>query len=1049
MPRNNEIKSILVIGSGPIIIGQAAEFDYSGTQAVVTLKELGYRVILLNSNPATVMTDHDIADAVYIEPMTLSFLQKIISKENPDAILPTMGGQTALNLVKQLAETSFFKNRHITLLGCNLETIEKAEDRKKFKELMEELGEPVPPSAIVESIKEGLLFAKTESYPLIIRPAYTLGGTGGGIAYDEKEFLSILKLGLESSPIHQCLVEKSIYGYKELEYEVIRDSSDNTIIVCNMENIDPVGVHTGDSIVVAPSLTLSDSDHQMLRNSAIKIIRALDIQGGCNIQFALSPHSNQYYIIEVNPRVSRSSALASKATGYPIAKIAAQIAVGLTLNEIINPVTQSTYAGFEPSLDYIVVKIPRFAFDKFPQASRTLGTQMKATGEVMAIGRSFNEAFLKAVRSLELKIFHPLLSDSKNITPEMISTPHDERIFYLFEALRQNENLNELQKLTHITPYFLKQFQKVVEMEKNLALSKLTEKNYREAKQMGFSDKAIAFFSESDKVFSFSPSYKIVDTCAGEFVSPTPYFYSSFEQVKANDLDNQSFENNIVVLGSGPIRIGQGIEFDYSAVHCVKAIRKMGLKAVTINNNPETISTDYSLSDRLYFEPLDEESVLHILKRENPMGVIVQFGGQTAINLADFIHKNGFTLLGTGIEGIELAEDRKLFDEFLQSLDIKRPQGILISSKKELLPHILKMEFPVMIRPSFVLGGRAMEIIYNENELGDYIQDAIDVTPDRPLLIDRYLDGKEIEVDALCDGKHVFIPGIMEHIERAGIHSGDSMAVYPTQNLSTDQIEHIYQTTKKIALKMNIIGVVNIQFVYTDDLFVIEVNPRASRTLPFLSKVTGINIAQVATQICLGKKLADLGFTSKFAPLSSLVHIKAPVFSFAKLTDVDTALGPEMKSTGEVMGSAPTYQKAIYKALKGSGYAMPESGSALITLSDSTKEEALPLVKKLWQMGFRIYATQGSQQFLQEHGINVQRVNKIKEGSPHIVDLVRKTDIQIVINTMSKGKNVHSDGFKLRRACAEMGVISLTQIDTAKALIDALESYSFQVEALS
>lgn len=1053
MPKREDIKKILVIGSGPIIIGQAAEFDYSGTQAVQSLKEEGYEVVLINSNPATIMTDKEIADQVYLEPLSLEFLQKIIAKENPDAILPTLGGQTGLNLAAQLAETDFFKSQNIELLGCNLETIKKAEDRDLFKNLMQEIEEPIPPSAIVQTQQEALEFAKEIGYPLIIRPAYTLGGTGGGMAANESDLLEIVASGLRASPITQCLVEKSIAGFKELEYEVVRDAKGNTIIICNMENIDPVGVHTGDSIVVAPSLTLTDREHQMLRSSAIKIIEALDIKGGCNIQFALSPTDERYYIIEVNPRVSRSSALASKATGYPIAKISAKIAVGLSLDEIKNPVTLKTYACFEPSLDYVVVKIPRWPFDKFQKANRTLSTQMKATGEVMSMGRSFEEAFLKAVRSLEIGKDH-LWTQKRNIDPQSLARPHDERIFELAQALREGVSIDQIYQITMIDPYFLRGFQNIIQWEKKIQEGELNEDLLRKSKALGFTDKTIAKLSQTStesiralrEKYHLFPTYKLVDTCAGEFEAQTPYYYSSYDQ---EDEMTYSERKKVIVIGSGPIRIGQGVEFDYAGVHAIQAIRELGYEAIMINNNPETVSTDFSISDRLYFEPLYAEDVIHILEKEKPEGVIVQFGGQTAINLAQAIHDAGFKLLGTDLESLDRAEDREKFEELLTSLDIARPMGTIAYSKEEALQKAKSLGFPVMVRPSYVLGGRAMEIVYNDDELQTYMSEAVEVNPGQPVLIDRYMIGTEVEVDALCDAQEVLIPGIMEHIEKAGVHSGDSIAVYPSQNLAIELKQRLVNITHKIATSLGIKGVLNIQFViYKGEAFVLEVNPRASRTLPFLSKVTNIPMAKVATQIILGASLKQLGFAPGLAPEPQLIHIKAPVFSFAKLTDVDTALGPEMKSTGEVMGSDYLYAKALYKALIASGYNIPSSGSALLTLSDNTKEEALPIIKRLSNLGFNFLATEGTAHFLRNHQISVKLVNKISQGSPHIIDIVQENNVQIVINTMSKGKNVESDGFALRRATVEKGIIGLTSLDTAKALVEAIEIHSFCIYQL-
>ena len=931
--KRTDIKTILVIGSGPIIIGQAAEFDYAGTQACLSLKEEGYRVILINSNPATIMTDVEIADKVYIEPISLEFVSHIIRKERPDALLPTLGGQTGLNMAVELQKSGILDECKVEILGTKLSAINRAEDRDLFRELMRELNEPVPESEIVNTLQGAIDFANTIGYPVIIRPAFTLGGTGGGIASNEKELKEITELGLKHSPVNQCLIEKSIAGYKEIEYEVIRDSNDNAIVVCNMENIDPVGIHTGDSIVVAPAQTMTDRENQMLRNASLKIIRALGIEGGCNVQLALDPHSFNYYVIEVNPRVSRSSALASKATGYPIAKVAAKIAIGLTLDEIINPVTNKTYACFEPSIDYIVTKFPRFPFDKFETADRRLSTQMKATGEIMAIGRTFEESFQKAIRSLELGIQHLGLKTkqtevlTEEIIEQKIKVCDDERIFIIGEALRRGFDWEKIAEWSQIDKFFIWKLKKIVDFEQNLTqLPNLTDLEkiniIKEAKKYGFSDVNIAHFwgKTAKKVFLFRkannimPVYKMVDTCAAEFESETPYFYSSYEEENESIVTNKE---KIIVLGSGPIRIGQGVEFDYATVHSVWAIKDMGYEAIIINNNPETVSTDFSISDKLYFEPLTEEDVMNIIELEKPKGVIVQFGGQTAINLAEKLVPYGVKILGTSLEDLDRSENRDKFEKTLQILDIPQPKGKTSTSKDEAIKIAQEIGYPVLVRPSYVLGGRAMEIVYNETELSHYMENAVEASPEHPVLIDRYITGKEVEIDAICDGETVIIPGIMEHIERAGIHSGDSIAVYPPQNLNQNQINTLVDYTQRLAKELNIIGLMNIQYVLSSEgeVFVIEVNPRSSRTVPFLSKITEIPMAQLATKVILGKKLKDLGYQNGLVPNKEGVFVKVPVFSFSKLTKVDISLGPEMKSTGEVMGKDNTLEKALYKGL--------------------------------------------------------------------------------------------------------------------------------------
>ncbi|HXH30529.1 MAG TPA: carbamoyl-phosphate synthase large subunit [Bacteriovoracaceae bacterium] len=1060
MAANPEIKKVLVIGSGPIVIGQAAEFDYSGTQAVKSLIEEGIEVVLVNSNPATIMTDKETAHKVYIEPLTVEFLLKILHKEKPDGILPTLGGQTALNLAVKLEEEGHLSRLGIKLLGCRVDTIQKAEDRKLFKELMQEIGEPVPQSRIVTTLEEAQEFANTIGFPLIIRPAYTLGGTGGGIAKDDSELKSFTLSGLSASPIHQCLVERSIAGFKEVEYEVIRDRNDNCIIVCNMENIDPVGVHTGDSIVVAPSQTLSDKEYHLLRSSALKIIRSLKIEGGCNVQYALDPHSFTYYVIEVNPRVSRSSALASKATGYPIAKIAAKISIGLTLDEIINPVTKKTYACFEPALDYVVCKIPRFPFDKFVTANRRLGTQMKATGEIMSLGRSLEEALLKAVRSLEVGFHHLELPEFKEKSlPEIITKikrQDDERLFAISEALRKGASIEEINEITKIDCFFLRKIQNIIDMEGRIRTTGREPDTILAAKKLGFSDKYIsrALGCSEDEFFEWRlkqkirPVYKMVDTCAGEFESHTPYYYSTYE---TEDEVLESSKQKVIVLGSGPIRIGQGIEFDYATVHAIDAIRSMGYEAIVINNNPETVSTDFNISDRLYFEPLTLEDVYHVVEREKPIGVIVQFGGQTAINLAEPLARRGVKILGTSTDNIDRAEDRRRFEELLRGLKIAQPLGCTVTSMSEAVEKSAHLGFPVIVRPSYVLGGRAMEIVYSKEELEDYMKRAVRVNPQHPVLIDRYMIGREMEVDAICDGETVFIPGIMEHIEKAGVHSGDSIAVYPPQSVSQEILNALSETTLSITRALNIIGLINLQFViYHGEVFVLEVNPRSSRTIPFLSKVTGIPMAKIATRAILGESLLKQGyFHGTLPPPKDQIAVKAPVFSFAKLSDVEIALGPEMKSTGEVMGRDKVFEKALQKAFIAAGVVIPDSGTILATINDLDKDEALRLFKRFYLLGFDFIATEGTARMLRENSIPVRTVDRIGVSDNDIIKEIKSGKLALVINTISKGKNVESDGFKMRRVAVERGLLCLTSLDTAEALLRTIERNTFTMEALS
>jgi carbamoyl-phosphate synthase large subunit len=1059
MPKRNDIKKILVLGSGPIIIGQAAEFDYAGTQACLSLKEEGYEVVLINSNPATIMTDKEIADHVYIEPITYEFVSRVLRKERPDAILATLGGQTGLNMAKELADSGILTELRIELLGTKLDAIEQAEDRELFKRLMEDIGEPVPVSAIVHTVYEAMEFAKQIGFPLIVRPAFTLGGTGGGMCENAEVLEEVVANGLKLSPVTQCLIEMSIAGYKEIEYEVMRDRADNAIVVCNMENFDPVGIHTGDSIVFAPSQTLTDVEYQLLRDASLKIIRALKIEGGCNVQLALDPDSYKYYIIEVNPRVSRSSALASKATGYPIAKIAAKIAVGLTLDEIRNPVTLTTYAQFEPALDYVVAKIPRWPFDKFEKGDRRLGTQMKATGEVMAIGRNIEESLLKAVRSLELGTQHIGLKNIQHVDDGFLTNKlvkaQDDRLFYLVEALRRGYDLEEIHSLTKIDRYFLDKLLHIVELEKSAQAHAFDEKVLRKLKTYGFSDSAIAdlWEKEADDVEKFRkdhnilPVYKMVDTCAGEFASSTPYFYATYEE------ETESFKSgksSIVVLGSGPIRIGQGIEFDYATVHCVKAIRKAGYEAIIVNSNPETVSTDFSIADKLYFEPLTIEDVMHILDLEKPLGVIVQFGGQTAINLAAPLTKKGIKILGTTVEDLDRAEDRKAFEKALRELNIPQPLGAAATNEAEAIEIATRIGYPVLCRPSYVIGGRAMEIIEDESILKQYIQNAVQASSEHPVLIDRYLQGKECEVDAICDGKTVLIPGIMEHIEGSGVHSGDSMAVYPPQTLSQKNIDTIVDYTHRLAIGLKCIGMMNVQFIiHQDEVVVIEVNPRSSRTVPFLSKVTDIPMAQIATRVILGEKLNDMGYVDGLAPLSNRVHVKAPVFSFAKLRKVDTNLGPEMKSTGEVMGSDNTLDKALYKAFAASGYKLLDHGTVLFTIEDAKKNEAMKLAKRFIEIGYALMATPGTASYFRQNGLNVIEVAKIHADSDlNILELLRKNKISLVVNILSHDRSVSSDGFLIRREAVEHGIPQVTSIDTAKAIVQVLESRSFATQSL-
>ncbi|MCD5406988.1 MAG: carbamoyl-phosphate synthase large subunit [Desulfotomaculum sp.] len=1043
MPRYKDIKKVLVIGSGPIIIGQAAEFDYAGTQACKALREEGLSVVLVNSNPATIMTDADTADAVYIEPLTAASIERIIELERPDGLLPTLGGQTGLNMAVELSELGILAKYKVKLLGTSLDTIKRAEDREMFKDTMLAIDEPVPESAIISSIAAALDFVATIGYPVIIRPAYTLGGTGGGIAVDESQLKTILHRGLKMSRIGQALVERSVAGWKEIEYEVIRDGADNCITICNMENIDPIGIHTGDSIVVAPSQTLADKEYQMLRSAAIKIIRTLGVAGGCNIQYALDPHSFQYYVIEVNPRVSRSSALASKATGYPIAKIAAKIALGLTLDEMINPITGKTSACYEPALDYIVTKIPRWPFDKFGAGDRVLGTQMKATGEVMAIDRCFEGSLMKALRSLETGVDSLQLKGS-NSWSEMeleskLRLADDERIFAVAEAFRRYWTLREVYQLTKIDYWFLEKIKSMIVLEGELyaAGSGPPPALMRRAKAWGFPDSYIARLIGLNplevralcKQLEIAPSYKTVDTCAAEFEAATPYYYSCYDRT---DEVVVSAKKSVLVLGSGPIRIGQGIEFDYCTVHSIRGLQQQGIEAIIINNNPETVSTDFDTADKLYFEPLTLEDVLNVIDKENPLGVIVQFGGQTAVNLANDLAALGIKILGTPVAGINAAEDRQKFEKLLRDLAIPQTEGSTATTVEQAVVIAAALGYPVLVRPSYVLGGRAMEIVHNTAQLEKYMEQAVQVSPDRPVLVDKYILGKEIEVDAIGDGQDFFIPGIMEHIERAGVHSGDSIAVYPPQSLGVAETAKIVEYTLRIGKALKICGLFNIQYVVgAAGVFVLEVNPRASRTVPILSKVTGVPMVQVATKAMLGNSLQQQGYSAGLGPLPPYITVKAPVFSFEKLGLVETSLGPEMKSTGEVMGVANSFAAAFYKAITACGLSLPRQGTVLFSIADRDKQEAVSIARQYTSLGFEITATVNTAKVLQAAGLKATMLDEA-------VLAVRAGEIQLAINTPTKGKIPTRNGFKLRRTAAEYQVPCLTSLDTAGALAVAL-----------
>lgn len=1049
MPKNKNIKKVLVIGSGPIIIGQAAEFDYAGTQACRELKEEGIEVVLVNSNPATIMTDKNMADKIYIEPLTVETVKKIINIEKPDSILPNLGGQTGLNLAMELAESGFLKEKHIRLLGTDVNGIRNAEDRQCFKDMMETINEPCIASKVVHTVEDAVSFTKEIGLPVIIRPAYTLGGTGGGIAYSMEELEEIAGSGIRMSRVNEILVEKCISGWKEIEYEVMRDSKGNCITICNMENIDPVGIHTGDSIVVAPSQTLADKEYQMLRTSAIKIISALKIEGGCNVQFALNPNSFEYAVIEVNPRVSRSSALASKATGYPIAKVASKIALGYTLDEIKNEVTGKTYACFEPVLDYVVVKIPKWPFKKFLTANRVLGTQMKATGEVMAIAPNLEAGLMKAIRSLEENVDYLSLDYLKELTKEeleeKLKNVDNERIFVIAEAIRKEISVEKIHEITKIDRFFIGIVYKLIKMERELELNQMTPKMLEKAKKLGFIDKVIAKISgkteEEIKLLreknNIVANFKMVDTCSAEFEAKTPYYYSSYDD--DNETKN-SDKKKVMVLGSGPIRIGQGIEFDYCSVHGVWALKKQGYETIIVNNNPETVSTDFDIADRLYFEPLTPEDVENIVNVEKPYGAIVQFGGQTAIKLTKSLSDMGVKILGTQEVDMDRAEDRKEFDEALNNCGILRPKGSTIYTVEEAKKVANNLEYPVLVRPSYVLGGQGMAIAYDDKEITEYVNEINQIEQEHPILVDKYILGREVEVDAICDGDDVLIPGIMEHLERAGVHSGDSISVYPTQNVSKEHENKIIEYTTKIAKELNIIGILNIQFIISDGkVYIIEVNPRSSRTVPYISKVTNLPMIDIATNVILGKKLKDLGYGTGLYKKSDYICVKMPVFSFEKIKNADTSLGPEMKSTGEVLGVAKKFENAVLKAFIASGANVSTSGSILITVRDKDKKEMLPLAQKFQKLGFSIYATSGTAKFLKEHNVKSTIVEKIWEGKDSIINLIESGKINFVINTPTKGKVANRDGFKIRRMAVECKIPCFTSLDTVNALYQAIE----------
>ena len=1051
MPRNKDIKKVLVIGSGPIVIGQAAEFDYAGTQACRSLKEEGVEVCLVNSNPATIMTDKQIADQVYIEPLTLPVLEKIILKEKPDSILPTLGGQAGLNLGMELAESGFLEEHGVKLIGTTAETIFKAEDRQAFKDTMEKIGEPCAASQVVNTVEDGIKFTNTIGYPVVLRPAFTLGGSGGGIAHNEQELVDILSNGLRLSRVGEVLVERCIAGWKEVEYEVMRDANGNCITVCNMENIDPVGVHTGDSIVVAPSQTLGDKEYQMLRSSALNIINELKITGGCNVQYALNPDSFEYCVIEVNPRVSRSSALASKATGYPIAKVTAKIALGYTLDEIKNAITQKTYASFEPMLDYCVVKIPRLPFDKFLTAKRTLSTQMKATGEVMSICDNFEGALMKAIRSLEQHVDSLMSYDFTGLSDEELEAQlhvvDDRRIWVIAEALRRGVSYDHIYEITKIDRWFIDKLAILVEMEQRLKSEELTVDLLQEAKRIEFPDNVIAELTgkteEEIKQMRYAngivAAYKMVDTCAAEFAAETPYYYSVYGS--ENEAAETTPQKKVLVLGSGPIRIGQGIEFDFCSVHCTWAFAKEGWETVIINNNPETVSTDFDIADKLYFEPLTAEDVESIVNIEKPDGAVVQFGGQTAIKLTEALMKMGVPILGTKAEDVDAAEDRELFDEILEKTHIPRAAGGTVFTAEEAKEVANRLGYPVLVRPSYVLGGQGMKIAFNDEEIEEFIGIINRIAQDHPILVDKYLQGKEIEVDAVCDGTDILIPGIMEHIERTGVHSGDSISVYPAPTISDKVKDTIVEYTKRLAQALHVVGLINIQFIaMNEEVYVIEVNPRSSRTVPYISKVTGIPIVDLATKVIIGNTIRGLGYEPGLAPVADYIAIKMPVFSFEKLRGAEISLGPEMKSTGECLGIAKTFNEALYKAFLGAGVQLPKYKQMIMTVKDADKPEAVGVAKRFEALGYKIYATRSTAKYLQEHGVNALRVNKISQESPNVMDLILGHKIDLVIDTPSQGVEHSRDGFLIRRTAIETGVNVLTAMDTARALVTSLEN---------
>lgn len=1057
MPKRTDLKKILVIGSGPIVIGQAAEFDYAGTQACLALKEEGYEVVLCNSNPATIMTDTSIADKVYMEPLTLEYVARILRYERPDAIVPGIGGQTGLNLAVQLEKKGILKECRVELLGTDVNSIEQAEDRELFKELCESLGEPVLPSMIANSMEEGLEAAEKIGYPVVLRPAFTLGGTGGGFADNEEEFRTVMKNALSLSPVHQVLVEKSIKGFKEIEYEVMRDANDTAITICNMENLDPVGIHTGDSIVVCPSQTLTNKEYHMLRDSALKIIRALKIQGGCNVQFALDPNSFQYYLIEVNPRVSRSSALASKASGYPIARVSAKISVGMTLDEIQ---LANTPASFEPTLDYVVTKMPRFPFDKFTDANNSLGTQMKATGEIMSVGRTIEESLLKGIRSLEIGVYHLYMAKFDSYTAEelmeYIKLGTDDRIYAIAQLLRLGVKEEEISKATKIDMIFLRKLKNITDEEEKIKAAKGDESVLYEAKRMGFSDKEIAYLwnmSETDvfamrKEKGIFPVYKMIDTCASEFESYIPYFYSTYEEENESIVSDKK---KVVVLGSGPIRIGQGVEFDYSTVHAVKTIKNAGYEAIIINNNPETVSTDYTTSDKLYFEPLCPEDVMNIIALENPEGVIASLGGQTAINLAQPLMERGVKIIGTDCDAIEKAENRDSFEKLLLELNIPQPKGQAVTNIEDGVNAAKRIGFPVLVRPSFVLGGRAMQIVASENQLRHYLKTAVEIDVDKPVLVDKYIMGKEVEVDAICDGEDVFVPGIMELVERTGVHSGDSISVYPSFSISQKVKDTILDYTKKLGLGIGIVGLYNIQFIVdkNEDVFIIEVNPRSSRTVPFLSKATGYSLADIATLVILGKSLKEQGFTELYPAEKKRWYVKAPAFSFSKLSGLDAYLSPEMKSTGEAIGYDNKLTRALYKALQASGVKIQNYGTVFATIADDDKEEALPLIRRFYNLGFNIEATEGTANFLKEHGIRTRIRKKISEGSTDILDSIRQGYVTYVINTRDvMSENKITDGGAIRSCAVQNNVTVFTALDTVRVLLEVLEEITLGISTI-